>query len=185
MHGLHVLSVSSTDVVRPEPPAGQNTSSNVFSGAAQQQTHLMVTRTPSHSGLFKKRERGDRQHTKTAVRCWCAFSIFPELLKCFERKFVRYRRRPERQPVMDASKHNMLVQSMSVLSRTRHLDLHVTMPSYEGHIGDDPRPMTKAEKSMVKEFPCHNLLGGCDDTPTTPTGPAARCRRTVRPWIPT
>lgn len=83
---------------------------------------------------------------------------------------------------MDTSTHHMNVQSMSVLSRTWQLDLNVTMPSYEGHIGDDPRPMTKAERSMVKEFPCHHLFDGDD----APPPPVARCRRRpIRPWIPT
>eukprot|EP00892_Ulva_mutabilis_P004783 jgi/Ulvmu1/2677/UM014_0133.1 len=49
-------------------------------------------------------------------------------------------------------------QAMSILARTKHVDLTVTMPSYDGHVGEPPRPMTRVEEAMLNQFPGHSQL---------------------------
>lgn len=94
---------------------------------------------------------------------------------------VARRQRPEIQSTMDTSVNSASAQAMSVVSRTRNLDVKSKMPSYEGHIGGAPRAMTKVERSMAKEFPLHSLHSGAE---ALATAAVPACGRS-RPWIPT
>lgn len=73
-------------------------------------------------------------------------------------------------------------QAMLILARTRNVNLTVAMPSYEGHVGDNPRPMTRVEKALIRQFPGHSLA---DDVQTPPGIASLPSARHARPWVPT